>query len=349
MSRRPPFIALGVLLLLVTCRDGMEPQLQLARVAVAPVLPSERSLASFGLTLDHVRFIVVRGGFGSETRASTSPDTLADTTVALPPDLAALDLNLRVPLIAAAETLEVSIVALAGTIPLFQGAARVEVLSGGTPATPTEIPVLTYVGPGAGVDSLAISPSVPFIYFNDSLRFQVQAFQAGVPVSQFYVSWGTSDSTVARVNGAGTLRAPASRTAVRVIARMPGSSVADSTTATFVPIPTQLTIISGSGQSGIVGQALATPLEVEVRAADNLPVGGVAVRFRAPVGGSPPDTTITTGPSGRALVDAILGSSAGNQTFQVSLPAFPSVVASFTASAISTTISAATSTVTVST
>ena len=52
MSRRTPFIALGFLLLLVTCRDGTEPQLQLARVAVAPVLPSERALASFGLTLD---------------------------------------------------------------------------------------------------------------------------------------------------------------------------------------------------------------------------------------------------------------------------------------------------------
>src|SRR5207237_2609193 len=186
-------------------------------------------------------------------------------------------------------------------------------------------------------------------YFNDSLRFQVQAFQAGVPVAQFYVSWGTSDSTVARVNGAGVLRAPASRTAVRVLARVPGGNVGDSTTATFVPVPTQLAIISGAGQSGIVGQALATPLEVEVRAADNLPVGGVAVRFRAPPGGSPADTTITTGTSGRALVDAILGSSAGSQTFQVSLPAFPSVAASFTASAISTAISAATSTVTIST
>ena len=50
----------------------------------------------------------------------------------------------------------------------------------------------SYVGPGAGVDSIAISPRIPFIFFGDSLRFQVLAFQAGVPVPQFYVSWTTA-------------------------------------------------------------------------------------------------------------------------------------------------------------
>src|ERR1041385_2106860 len=95
------------------------------------------------------------------------------------------------------------------------------VRSGGTPSAPTDIPVLTYVGPGAGVDSLAASPSSPFIYFNDSLRFRVQALRGGVPVAQFYVSWSTSDIARARVNAAGVLRAPTARRSVRVIARTP--------------------------------------------------------------------------------------------------------------------------------
>src|SRR5213593_4867051 len=86
---------------------------------------------------------------------SAPPDTLADTTVALPPNAESIDLDLRVPLISSPETLYVSIVAMSGAIPLFTGTAPVEVLRGVTPSTPTTIPVLTYVGPGAGVDSIA--------------------------------------------------------------------------------------------------------------------------------------------------------------------------------------------------
>ena len=314
--------------------------MHLAPIAVAPILPSDATVASFGLAIDRVRIIVVR--------PAAPPDTLADTTVSLPPDSATLDLDIRVPLIAATETLEVSIIALSGTVPLFQGTAPVEVTSGGAPATPTEIPVLTYVGPGAGVDSLAVSPALPFIYFNDSLRFQVEAFQAGVPVSQFYVSWSTSDTNVARVNGTGLLRAPATRTSLRVIARTPGGAAGDSTTATFVPFPTQLVVISGGGQTAGVGQPLETQLEVEVRAPDNLPVGGVDVRFRSLSGGTPADTIVTADAAGRARVTGVLGAIPGTQTFQASLPDFPGITAaSFVATATGTVIAPATSVVTV--
>src|SRR6185436_311255 len=209
-------VGVGFILIVATCRDGMEPQVHLAPIAVAPIMPSDAMLASFGLAIDRVRFVVVR--------PSAPPDTLADTTVALPPDSATLDLALAVPLIAAAETLEVSIIALSGTIELFE-------VTTSAPTAPTEIPVTNYIGPGAGVDSIVVAPAGPFLFFNDSLRFQVEAYQAGVPVTQFYVSWTTSDTTIAKVNGAGLLRAPAQRTSVRVIAHTPGGAATDSTTA----------------------------------------------------------------------------------------------------------------------
>jgi fibronectin-binding autotransporter adhesin len=315
----------------------MGPRVQYARVAVAPILPSDASVASYGLVIDRVRLIVVR----------PAADTLADTTVVLPPDSSALDLDLRVPLLAASETLQVSIIALSGSVPLFQGTSPVEVRTGGTPPAPTEIPVLTYVGPGAGVDSLVVSPGAPFIYLNDSLRFQVQAFQGGAPVPQFYVAWSTSDSTVARITGDGTLHAPNARTSVRVIARTPGGVAADSTTVTFVPLPTQLLVVSGGSQSGVPGQPLAEPLEVEVRAADNLPVGGVAVRFRSLSGGSPVDTLVTSDANGRARVTAVLGLTQGIQAVQVLLAAFPGITTAFTMTAAATAPSPATSIITV--
>jgi len=338
-------MGVGFVLILATCRDGMEPQVHRAPIAVAPVLPSDAALASFGLAIDRVRFIVLRP---APATRDAPPDTLVDSTVALPPDSATLELDIRVPLIAAAETLQVSIVVLSGTIPLFEGTASVEVTSGAAPATPTEIPVQTYVGPGAGVDSIAILPALPLLFFNDSLRFQVEAFQAGVPVTQFYVSWSTSDTNVAKINGAGLLRAPASRTSVRVVAQTPGGGAADSTTATFVPFPSQLLIIAGGGQTGPAGQPLPTQLEVEVRALDNLPVPGVDVRFRSLSGGTPLDTVVTSDVQGRARVTGVLGSTPGPQTFQAGLPGFPSVaVAAFNATATGIVISPATSIVTV--
>src|SRR6267378_8524718 len=301
-------LAAGLALTLATCQDGTAPQTTFAPVAVAPVFPSHAALQSFGLAIDGVRFIVVR--------PSAPPDTLADTTVALPPDAASIDLDLRVPLIAFAETLHVSIVAMSGAIPLFTGTAAVEVRSGVTPSTPTAIPVLTYVGPGAGVDSIAVLPRLPFIFFNDSLRFQVEAFQAGVPVSQVYVSWSTSDTTVARVNGNGVLRAPALRRSLRVIARTPGG-LRDSVMATFQPVPSQLLVIGGGGQSGTVGLPLGLPLEVEVRAADNLPVAGVAVRFRPLSGlGAVSDSVALTDAAGRARTTATLGTVLGPESFE---------------------------------
>ncbi|TMQ05190.1 MAG: hypothetical protein E6J91_41210, partial [Deltaproteobacteria bacterium] len=330
-------LALGLLFATATCRDGMDPGLHYARVAVAPIFPSYSGLASFGLAIDRVRFVVVR----------PVADTVADTTVALPPDARELDLDLRVPIVTSPETVLVSIVALSGVVPLFQGTAPVEV-SAGLASAPTEIPVATYVGPGAGLDSIAISPRTPFIYFGDSLRLRVQAFQGGTVVPQFYVSWSTSDSSVAHINSLGSLRAPASRTNVWVIAHTPGGSK-DSVTATFQPVPSQMVLVAGGSQSGIIGQPLIIPLQVEVRAADNFPVAGAVVRFRGPTGGAPADTTVTADSLGHASVSGVLGSALGAQSFQITLPAFPSVPAlNVSANATSGAISPTQSVITVS-
>ena len=136
-------LALGLLLATATCRDGTGLDARYARVAVAPIFPSTSGLASFGLAIDRVRFIVVR----------PVADTVADTTVALPPDARELALDLRVPIVASPETVLVSIVALSGAVPLFQGTSPVEVTAG-VVSPPTEIPVTTPVSTAsAPVDS----------------------------------------------------------------------------------------------------------------------------------------------------------------------------------------------------
>ncbi len=77
-------LALGFALSLATCRDALDPgRPTRAPIAVAPILPSQAALADFGLAIDAVRFIVVR----------PAADTLADTTLALPPDSSELALD----------------------------------------------------------------------------------------------------------------------------------------------------------------------------------------------------------------------------------------------------------------
>ncbi|MGH7529878.1 MAG: beta strand repeat-containing protein, partial [Gemmatimonadales bacterium] len=103
-------------------------------------------------------------------------------------------------------------------------------------------------------------------------------------------------------------------------------------------------------QAGVVGQTLDVPLEVEVRGSDNLPVGGVRVRFHALSGGVPIDTVLTSDGAGRARVLAVLGPTAGAQSVQATLPAFPGVKAvTFELTALAGPIAAATSLISVAT
>jgi len=304
LVRARALLALALLLTLARCRDGFEPH-PLARIAVAPVLPSKAALGDFGLTIDHVRFVVVR----------PVSDTLADTTLVLPLGATELALELRVPLVASPETLNVSIVALSGTIPLFTGTRPVRVP---TPPPPPEIPVTTYIGPAA--DSVVILPRSPFILLNDSLRLQAHAFNGGVPVTQFFVSWSTSDPTAAPINFFGVLRAPAARGAVWVRARTP-SGATDSVSATFTPRATQLLAFAGGGQIDTIGRLLGLPLEVQARAADGLGVGGVPVHFRALTGGgSVTDSVVVTDGAGHARTTVTLGGLPGGQTFEAAAP-----------------------------
>ena len=311
--------AAALALAAVTCRDAVGPGTPTrAQIAVTPILPSEAMLADFGLTIDAVRFVVVR----------PAADTLADTTLALPPDATELALDVRVAVISSPETLQVSVVALSGTLPLFSGTRLVPVPS----AVATPIPVDSYVGPAA--DSIVIQPRAPFIALNDSLRFQVQGFNGGVPVTQFYLAWSSSDSAMAPINRFGVLRAPGTRGAVRVIARTP-SGASDSVTATFTPPATQLALVSGGGQSDTVGSPLPTPLTVEARAADGIGVGGVSVRFRSLTGGGAvADSLVVTDAAGRASTVATLGGGLGPQSFEASVAGLAGSPVSFNATAL---------------
>jgi len=318
----------GVLVLaaaVATCRDDPAGPAGAYRgaVAIAPVFAGGLDPADFGIVIDEIRAIVIR----------PTADTLLDRRVPFPADSESIALDLNVTLLAAVETLTVSLEYLGGGVVLFQGSRAVEVRSGPAGTTPADsVPVL-YRGPGAGVDSLVVTPDSS-ISWGDSLRFRVAAFQGGVSVPQFYISWSTSSPTLVPISAAGVLHAPSRRDSVWVYARLPNPNpTADSARVRFQPVPSSIAIAGGNNQSASVGAALPQPLRVRVTAADAQGVGFVPVRFRVAMGGgSVADTLVYTDPQGFAETVATVGASAGPQVFEASFS--PSQFVTFSATAL---------------
>ncbi len=101
--------------------------------------------------------------------------------------------------------------------------------------------------------------------------------------------------------------------------------------------PSLITAVGGNGQTGIVGQPLETPLQVEVTDPAGRPVPGVEVVFIVPAGGElTPKDTMITGPDGRATVNYRLATVAGRQTIEARakpVVASPSLTTTFSQTA----------------
>src|SRR5438132_287412 len=263
--------------------------------------------AAVGLTPDTVRLVVTR----------SPADTLRALTVFFDPDSSQIRLAADVTLRAVVETLTVHLELRGGGFALFAGTRALEVRAG-RPGPPQQIAVV-YIGPGTNVAALTLAPLDSVLTFGDALRFRVSAKDSGgAPVTAFYVTWRSSDTTVLRVDAAGLARAPQARALVYVRARTP-TGIVDSTPVTVIPVPTLLSLVSGAGQRGVVGLALALPFRVRVLAPDGLGVKGIPVLFRA-LGGLPglggvADSLVVSDTGGYAETIATLGTVAGVQGF----------------------------------
>lgn len=103
----------------------------------------------------------------------------------------------------------------------------------------------------------------------------------------------------------------------------------------------QLAIVSGNSQSANAGSPLANPLVVLVTDASQHPVSGQTVTFTvASGGGSVSPQTATTDTSGQAQTTLTLGPQSGANTVTATLAGYPSATATFTETAIGTTVAA---------
>ena len=158
---------------------------------------------------------------------------------------------------------------------------------------------------------------------------------SGADVTDLLVSWTTSDATLATVtpngNASATVTSLGRRGTVTITASTP-TSITGTSRLTLVPASARIVVISGGGQTGAAGVAMAQPLVVEVQASDNLPVPGAAVAFRAITsGGSVASASAITDASGRASTAVTPGRTAGSYQFEATSGSLAPVTASVTA------------------
>jgi hypothetical protein len=291
------------------------------RVAFNPVfsaaaLQVAQHLSDFGIDYDRVRVVLVR----------PPADTAKDTTVAFAPGGPDLILNLTVEVRSSDEVFDVGIQFLSGPKPVFEGEGRARSHTPDHPAPPQAQIAINYVGPGANVARISLSPKTATLPSDQAIAFVATAFDANNnPVATGPLNWSSSDPSLATISGTGALQAQGRRGSVVISATTP-TGISDRATVSLVPAPTSITLVSGGGQTGIVGTALTTAAVVQVNAADGLGVPGVTVSFAPAPGGHVGSASATTDASGRASTSLTLGTVAGVQIFGANAGALTAVV-----------------------
>ena len=97
-------------------------------------------------------------------------------------------------------------------------------------------------------------------------------------------------------------------------AGLPADLTVDFTATAFAGSGSTLVLVSGDGQTGSVGAALADPLVVRVVDPLGNPVAGQTVTWSVTGGGSIEPATSVTGQDGAASAERVLGPAAGEQT-----------------------------------
>src|SRR5215510_5802633 len=275
------------------------------------------------VNFDHVRIGLVR----------PPSETVKDTTIAFGPTSPPLTLELTVKVDSAGELFNVSLDYLSAGVVMFHGQASVASHPLGAVAPQQPEIILQYVGPGAGVTRLVVAPKTANVIAPGGTTFTATAFDANnAVVPSVPLVWTTSDASVAAVNATtGAVTTSSKRGTATVTATTP-TNVSDNGTVTVSLPPTGISLVSGGGQTGKAGAALAQPAVVRVTAADGGGVAGVTVNFAAPAGGSVGSTSVTTDAQGQASTTMTLGGVLGPQSFaavavgfSVSIPATATV------------------------
>jgi len=145
------------------------------------------------------------------------------------------------------------------------------------------------------------------------------------------VTWSSADPSVVTVSGSGDVTAAGNGTTT---VNASAGSASATVTVTVQQVATQVTVVSGDGQSGTVGATLASALVAQSSDAEGAAVGNVAVSLAVTTGGGALSvTSVTTDADGRASSSWTLGTVAGTQEVTASIDGASGGTATFSAQA----------------
>ncbi len=307
----------------ITCTD--------APTSPTKVKPSTSGVANIRMspsfTPEAARIFSGLAAFGTEVTevhvVLTGPDgSKKDTVIAFPVSQSQITIEIPVPSSGTDQAFD-ALIELRNDqhVVLFSGHQIVIARGANLPPQTPPLVIITYTGPGKGTKTVTVAPSDTTIAGLATVAIRASAVDsAGLPVPNLLVKFAVSDATLAVAtstgDATGTLTSLGKRGVATVSAITP-TGISGSSRITFVPPAARVVVISGNGQTGVAGSALAQPLVVEVQATDNLPVPGAAVTFRAvTAGGSVQQATAFADANGRATSTLTLGRTAGAYVYE---------------------------------
>lgn len=256
----------------LTCDSPSHPVRGIGAVALNPVLRMDAELSAFAnLSITHARILLIR----------PPSDTLARGTFPFSPDDDQISASLSVE-VDGTEELTAVIELLSGSLVMFTGTQLVTVTAGQESPVTEDVP-LDYIGPGSGIASINLMADTTALIGAVFTLRTAPLDSSGNPVTQYYISWSTSDPANRTINGDGELAVGGTVGIFRVYAETP-SGIRDSATVTVTAVPVQPAAITMSLPGGgfNIGAGRTVPLQVQLGQA--APAAGLLVTIASDSG-----------------------------------------------------------------
>ncbi|HEY4304727.1 MAG TPA: hypothetical protein VGM82_09680 [Gemmatimonadaceae bacterium] len=269
-------------------------------------------LHSAGADVDRVRAVISTTG-GTILKDTTVTSSLAQLPLKLTLDVA-IDPGTAVT---ANETL------LAGGVAVFYGTAQLSTYSTDTPVSSIPAGTITaeLIAPGTMATRVVLAAVDPSP-IGAPVTLSAKAYLAdNSEIANAVIGWTVDDTTIASVSAAGAVTPTMKAGTVHVTATAISGSSASVTVMFYAPAA-KVVVVSGDGQSGLIGATMAAPFVVEVQSAAGAAVPNQTVAFGAANGSSVSPVTAKTGADGRAQTTVTLGPKVGTYGFSATSGSF---------------------------
>ena len=188
--------------------------------------------------------------------------------------------------------------------------------------------LLSFVGPGAKLKTLTVSPDPVNLVGSQTLPLTIAATDStGASLAIPPLVFTSSDESVAKVVGTGSTRSVQSfgKRGNVIITTATPIGITDTLSANVTLPAASVAVVSGANQTGTVGTQLPQPVVVQVSATDGIGVRGRYGHLRAADRRCCGTATVVTDAAGRASTTLTLSTVAQGQAFGISAGSLPAI------------------------